>query len=340
MSRLTEYTFRAAAVGLTLISVTAGFEFYHALFGIATAMLCCIVFEALRLACLWSLVAHGWSVKALAIPIYGLVTITCVFASLTSFQAGIIKRHAEEMNPFESEIARRIALIKRTYATEKTREIEDLDQQLDRCNRGLALNPDSKFWRNRAEQLTNKRDRLGQERDLFLHTTPAQDKAAWIERNAAMLDLELEPLDSSPHGSKTTTAAIQELWNVTELRAKKIVSILIVISVEAGIVLLSLLAGAPKRENRNNPETQLNNQNGNLELLKTLRTRFGQADIQGFLKRAAEIWGAHERLPYTRELGKKQREFRKFFADREAGEQELLALIKQCDAEREDSRQQ
>lgn len=329
MSRLTEYTFRVAAVGLTLISVTAGFEFYHALFGIATAVLCCLVFEALRLACLWSLVAHGWSVKALAIPIYGLVTITCVFASLTSFQAGIIKRHAEEMKPLESEIARRIALIKRTYAAEKTREIEELDQQLDRCNRGLALNPDSKYWRNRAEQLTNKRDRLGQERDLFLQTTQPQDNATWIERNAAMLDLELEPLDSSPHGSRTTTAAIQELWNVTELRAKKIVSILIVISVEAGIVLLSLLAGGPAKENRSIAKTQMGDQYEHLATLNTLRTRFEQPDIQGFLKRAAEIWEAQGRLPYSRELGKKQREVRKFFADRAAGEQELLALVKQ-----------
>ena len=47
-----EYVLMTAVVGLSIISVSAGYDFYDTLFGKNTAILCCTIFEMIRLACL------------------------------------------------------------------------------------------------------------------------------------------------------------------------------------------------------------------------------------------------------------------------------------------------
>ena len=95
-------------IGLTLISLMAGFNFYQTLFGLSTAIICSIVFESLRLGCLWGIALPGWSSKGVALPLYVIVAGSCSFAAITQFHAEIIEQYARERKPYEQEITRRV----------------------------------------------------------------------------------------------------------------------------------------------------------------------------------------------------------------------------------------
>lgn len=317
MDRVRQYLMPFAVVGLTLISVTAGFRFYHTLFGLTTAILCCVVFETLRLACLWSLVVSGWFAKVLAIPIYAIVTLTCAFVAITSFHAEIIESHTEATKIMEQELAKRIDLVKRAYAQKVENDLKRLDEKIDQCNLKLAMRPNSGYWHNRLEQVHNERAAMMTTRENFFNTVPAENKKEWIDYQAAVLGLTLAPLSVSLHGSPAFTTAIQELWGITEIAAKKIVSIIIVTTSECGIILLSLLAKAKMS----------NDEKSNRTVLAELRKRHDDTEIKAFLEKCKASLDKNGRLPLSRHLGKKQREMRRAIIECRLSGDEVLRLF-------------
>lgn len=319
MSKAREYIILAAVLGLTVISVGAGFSFYKALFDETTAIICCIIFETLRLTCLWSLAVYGWIRRIVAIPVYILVALTCAFASIASFHARILESHAEALKPAQTEISRKIELTKRAYVKMVMVDLKALDEKIDQCNRNLAWNPQSAYWKNRLEQLTIRRQEIVAARDRFLNQIPTENKEAWISQNASLLGLELEPTSSTPHGSAAMTKAIQELWNVSEVAAKKVVSTIIVVTVECGIILLSLFA---KKNGRSKGKDKQ-------RILAILRERFADDEIRAFLERSADYFKKRGRLPLSRELGKRQREIRKTISDGSFGRGEIRQLFEE-----------
>lgn len=319
MTRNKEKLILLGVIGLSLISVTAGFNFYHTLFGMAIAILCTLIFETLRVACLWSLVVEGWLLgKIIAVPIYSLTAITCAFAAITSFHAEIIASHATAMKPVEEEIGRRIELVKRAYVTTIGEEIGRLDERIDQCKRKLALNPESHYWKNRLIQLDGERQLMIANRDSFLSVIPQQGREAWLSSQAALLGLEFEPLPQPAHGSIAFSQAIQELWGISELAGKKAVSIIIVLTTELGIVLLSLLA-----------QGRVIMADSRQKLLKELRKKFEDTEIRAFVAKCAESLEKKQRLPYMRELGKHQREVRRHIIRNGSTEQEIMELVLQ-----------
>ncbi|MCI0565235.1 MAG: hypothetical protein MN733_42765, partial [Nitrososphaera sp.] len=313
------YLLMFAVIGLTLISVTAGFSFYHTLFGLTTAILCCVVFETLRLACLWSLVNSRWLAKVLAIPVYTMTTLTCAFVAITSFHADIIESHTKATKSIEREIAKRIDLVRCAYVQKVEDDLNRLDERIDQCNRKLALYPTSSYWHNRLIQLQNEREAKVVERDHFLETIPTDKRKEWIEYQAAILRLTLEPLSVSLTGSPAFTTAINELWGITEVGGKKIVSIIIVTTSECGIILLSLLVKGSRAIEEN--DSQL--------ILTALRKRFDDDEIKGFLKKCKLSFSKDGRLPLSRQLGKKQREMRRVVIESVSSEDEVNELIQE-----------
>lgn len=304
-------------IGLSLISVTAGFNFYHTLFGIAIAILCTMIFETLRVACLWSLVVEGWLLgKIIAIPIYTLTAITCAFAAITSFHAEIIASHSAAMKPVEDEIGKRIELVKRVYVTTIAKEIGRLDERIDLCKRKLALNSESHYWKNRLIQLDGERQLVIANRDSFLSVIPQRGREAWLSSQAALLGLKFERLPQPAHGSIAFSQAIQELWGISEVAGKKVVSIVIVLTTEFGIVLLSLLA-----------QSHVSLIDSKEKLLKELRKRFEDAEIRGFIAKCAESLEKKQRLPYARELSKLHREVRRHIIRNRSTEREIMELV-------------
>lgn len=210
-----------------------------------------------------------------------------------------------ELKPLENEIAKRIDIIKRTYAKKIDVELKTIDEKIDLCNRKLAWNLASNYWKNRLSQFIMESQEIMTERDTFLTEVPTENREVWLTRHASWLGIELEPLPVKLHGSTATTKAVQELWGVTDLRAKKIVSIIIVITVECGILLMSLLAKGKKQN------LKLNNH----KILDILKSNFDDSEIERFLDKSLIIFKKHGRLPLSSELGKRQREIRKIIID-------------------------
>lgn len=308
----------AAIIGLTLISVSAGFRFYYYLFGLTTAILCCVIFETLRLGCLWSLVAMGWLSKAVAIPVYGLVTVTCGFVAIASFHAEIIESHTDALKSVEREISKRVEMVRQEYAKHFQTEIHRLDERIDQCKQKLAWNPSSRYWQNRLEQVTSARAALMAQRDSLLSTMPASKRKEWVEYHAAVLGMQFEPLPAAQHGSVAMTTAIEELWGMSEIATKKIVSILIVVTTEFGIVLLSLLI-----QHAPSPATSKLDQ-----LVEILKKRFDHEELKAFSEKCTTSLSEHGRLPASQLLGKKQREIRKLIIERNLHGDEMMQLFR------------
>ncbi len=317
MSKVQKHILLLVVIGLSLISITAGFEFYKSLFDLTIAILCCLIFEIIRLGCLWSFVILNWFNKVITIPIYIFVSLTCALAAITSFHSNIIERQTQELKPLENELTRRIEIIKRKYAKDVTMELKSIKDKIDLCQRKLAWNPNSSYWKNRLSQLTMHSDIVQAKCDSFLYEQPIQNKEAWISRNTSLLAIELEPLPSSMQGSTSITTAIQELWGIKEMRAKKIISIIIVITVECGILLLSLLAKG-NVQNRNS---------NNHKILDLLRIKFEDTEIRRFLKRCQESYIKFGRPPLTRELGKKQRQIKKMIINENDDKDQIKILL-------------
>ena len=275
-----KYFLLFSVIGLTFISLSAGFDFYLKLFGLEIALLCCVVFEILRLGCLWSIVFREWILKFVAIPLYLLVSSACIFAAITSFHAKIIENHTTITKPYDQEVSRRIETIKRTYAQQIGNDLVKLDDKIDVCNRKIAWNPNSKYWKNRLAQLIASKQISISQRDSVLNLVPSANKERWISYFAAKLELKFEPLPSTTYGSKAVTFSIQELWGVTELRAKKIVAIIIIMITECGIILLSLLVNDKKVDQRSVSNSIISKLSGKNILINTLQDKFSDEEIQ------------------------------------------------------------
>lgn len=327
MTSYRKYVLFVFVIGLTLISLTAGFNFYRSLFGMTTAVLCCAVFETLRLGCLWSLIAQEWLARLVAIPIYVIVAFACSFAAVTNFHAEIIENHNKQMIPIEQEIARRIDLIKRAYATKVEDDLSQLKDKIDVCNRKLAWSPDSKYWQNRLDQLNKERDHIIAVRDSFLLVAPTDHRELWISSQAAKLGLEFEPLPTTLQNPKAVTMAIQELWGVAELEAKKIVSVIIIVTTECGIILLSLLAKGTKERSVAPRKKVERKASGHHQALPSFQEKFDEDEIRKFIEKSKDTLKQHGRLPYARELSRKQRAIRKFIVESKNGESEVNELF-------------
>lgn len=315
MTNIKKYVLMGVVVGLTLISLFAGFHFYRSLFDIKVAVLCCVLFEIIRLGCLWSFVILNWLNKLITIPLYIFVSLICALAAITSFHSSIIERQKQDQKPLEEELSRRINIIKHEYAKRISNELIILNEKIDICQRKLALNPDAVYWKNRLSQRTTERQQLQEERDRFLSEQITDQKEEWISRNASILSIEFEPLSSSIGGSTHTTKAIEQLWGISEIRTKKIVSIIIVLTVEFGILLLSLLA------KENVPKIKAIIENSNIQILKE---KFEDHEINRFLSRCQDFLTQYNRLPFSRELGKKQREMLKLVSQSDGYRLDLI----------------
>jgi hypothetical protein len=320
MSSANIHVLRGAVIGLTLVSVSAGFEFYHNLFGLATAILCCVIFETIRLGCLWAWLFSGRARQLIALPIYLMVAFTCATAGITSFHARIIERQSEKLEPLEQAMAERIRLIQRTYALKVADKLRAVEEKIDFSRRKLAWNPKSSYWNNRLAQLIAQRLETVTERDRFLSATPEENREQWIARNASMLDLDLKPIDSALHCATAYTKAIQELWRVSELQAKNTVSIIIVICVECGIVMLSLLARPGPNKKQTIPANRL---------LRELLGRFNKVQIRKFVEKSEVSLREQGRLPLTKELSQKQREIKRALLTADPAGTELQELARQ-----------
>ncbi|MCA9731893.1 MAG: hypothetical protein H6696_05600 [Deferribacteres bacterium] len=320
-----KYILAIVVVGLTMISIDAGFSLYMSLLGIGMALLISIIFEIFRLVCLYALVNNQLLSRMFSVPLYVLIASVCALAAITSLHTKITSAENTIQYPLEMEQNRRIALIKQVYVQKATKQINEIDKKIDVCKRKLAWNEHAGYWQRRLEQLENEKRMILDVQDRFLKSTPLIERDKWIAEYAAKLNLTFKPLEQMDGGSSAVTSTIHQMWGITTLQAKKIVSSLVVLVTEIGIVVLSLiLKGNVVRRARvvvkktekqviPNRKTTSKFQMSQSEY-KELSGQFSEAEIVTFVAANNDVLQKHGRLPYARELSKRQREIRKSIA--------------------------
>jgi hypothetical protein len=265
----------------------------------------------------------GWKSRIAVLPLYILIAGTCFLAAITSFQARIIESQEKAMRPINDVRNNNLIRIKSAIASQNSKQLDELDSKIDVCQRKLAWNPQSHYWQNRFGQLTTLRQRLVASRDSLLSILPQDVNDEWLATQAAMFDVTLQSLPAQAGSAVATTQAIRELWGVSEMQAKRIISLVIAVSVECAIVLLSLLSiGDRKVAPKKKPQSG--------GLLQRLRQEYSDTHIRQFLEKNQASLATHGRPPLVSELGRAQRKMRQVMRGSKLNEaviQEILEKI-------------
>ncbi len=225
------------AAGFTLISAWNGFTFYKVLFGISMAILISSTFEVTRLACLFSFMRTGKRITTLAAATYLIVASVCAFAAINSFTYEVIKREQSGRDQYRGQIHN----IKQAYSQSVAEKITQVAREITHVQKVLASYPDSATWKRRLATAVAERGQLVAQRDKFLNEEP-DNPQQWIKANSALLGMKLEEQSRDRQEMNAVTRALKELWGLEKATAQKIMGIIITVTVELSILLLSFLA--------------------------------------------------------------------------------------------------
>jgi hypothetical protein len=242
ISRSSRVTLTLLAAGFTLISAYNGFTFYKVLFGLSMAVLITVTFEITRLACLFSFVRTGKRIGTLAAATYMIVASVCAFAAINSFTYDVILRDRASQTQYREQIH----MIKKAYSRKIEEKITALDRDIRYIEKMMAKYHGRLYWERRLSQTVMNRDKLITQRDEFLNAIP-ENPEQWIKAKSAMLGLELENPSLDSEEMISVTQALKELWGLEKATAQKIMGIVVTITVELSILLLSFLANAGKK---------------------------------------------------------------------------------------------
>lgn len=242
ISRASRVTLTFLAAGFTLISAYNGFTFYKVLFGLSMAVLITVTFEITRLACLFSFVRTGKKIGTLAVATYMTVASVCAFAAINSFTYDVILRDRASQTQYREQIH----MIKKAYSRKIEEKITALEGDITYIEKMMAKYRGRLYWERRLSQTVMNRDKLITQRDEFLNAIP-ENPEQWIKAKSAMLGLELENPSLDSEEMISVTQALKELWGLEKATAQKIMGIVVTITVELSILLLSFLANAGKK---------------------------------------------------------------------------------------------
>ena len=237
-SRMQRALLTCLAAGFTLISAYNGFTFYKVIFGLSMAILISATFEVARFACLFSFKRNETKIGALSILTYIVVASVCAFAAINSFTYEVILRERAGRDIYRDQAHR----IKQAYTRSVAEKITDVAKEITHVEKILSSYPNSSTWKRRLATALAKRDRLVADRDKFLDQEP-ENPEHWIKANSALLGMKLEGKSRESEEMISVTKAIKELWGLEKSAAQKIMGIIITLTVELCIILLSFLAG-------------------------------------------------------------------------------------------------
>lgn len=238
-----------AVTGLTIIRLHAGFDFYTALFGTVTAILCSAIFETISLGCIWSFVYSRARKIMVILPLYLVIAVMAAGAGAVSFHARIIDSVGESRRPVEAELGDRISQVKSSYAVYYSDKIRQVEEKINTGRARLASDPESPYWINRVQQRILEKGDLVVERNQKLDEMP-KDKERWVSQNAAVVGLTFDVLSEEIGDASSMTRAIEELFHVGSIVAKKAVAMAIVSIIEFGILLLAFISREEKEEDQ------------------------------------------------------------------------------------------
>jgi len=284
---------------LTLLSLQAGFAFYEAIYGMTVAILASFTFETLRLATLFAwLRGHG---RWLSFSLYVAVACVCAFAAVASFHSSIIENYEKAMAADLQRQKAEVEKIREAIAGERKDRLSEAAKQIEICERRVAQYPESGYWLRRLDQANASFERAKAIYDSLLACKP-DNIEEWIAKESAKFGIARE--SGAQHGKAwSTTKAIRDLWGLDEIEAKKLAAVIIVLGIELGILMLSLLARPAKAAPLNGK-------------FAPLIREFGREDVLEFLTEAKKHYENTGTLPPARALSRKQRAIRKSMIDK------------------------
>jgi hypothetical protein len=237
-SRMQRVLLTCLAAGFTLISAYNGFTFYKVIFGLSMAILIGTTFEVARFACLFSFKRKEKKIGALSIVTYIIVASVCAFAAINSFTYEVILRERAGRDIYRDQAHH----IKQAYTRSMAEKITGVAKEITHIEKILSSYPKSATWKRRLAMAVAKHDHLVADRDKFLNQEP-ENLEQWIKTNSALFGMKLEGKSRESEEMISVTKAIKELWGLEKPAAQKIMGIIITVTVELCIILLSFLAG-------------------------------------------------------------------------------------------------
>ena len=294
-----QINFLILSILLSLLSLQAGFAFYEAIYGMAVAILASFTFETLRLATLFAwLRGHG---RWLSFSLYVAVACVCAFAAVASFHSSIIENYEKAMAADLQRQQSEVEKIREAIAGERKDRLSEAAKQIEICERKVAQYPESGYWPRRLEQANASFERAKAIYDSLLAYKP-NDIEEWIAKESAKYAIPRE--SGAEHGKAwSTTKAIRDLWGLDEVEAKKAAAIIIVLGIEFGILMLSLLARPAKAAPLNGKYA-------------SLIREFGKDDVLEFIEYARKHYEKTGKLPPASALSRKQRMIRRMMKEK------------------------
>jgi len=283
----TRLSFALLSLAFTFISAWNGFHFYLITFGLSLAILITATFEIARFTCLFRFIQSGKKTGILAVSLYLITASVCAFASINSFNAGVIRKNQSN----DRTIQKQIFQIKESYAQKMAKEIEKISQDAHYLGNMTIKYPGNGYWQRRLAQTIAQKDNLITERDRFLAINPP-DPQQWITMQAAILGLKLGDLSEKNEDVAAVNMALKELWGLDQVKAQKIIGIGVTATVELSILLLAMLATRSKR-----PENAVEDTLDITELLDRSAGGQGEEVIENFIKASQESLRKTGKLP-------------------------------------------
>ncbi|OVE79130.1 hypothetical protein BVY01_03405 [bacterium I07] len=306
-------------LSLTALSVKAQYHFWNGLFGAETAVIASTVFEVLRLASLYALLRWDGYKRVIGITYYLGIALFCGSVAITSWYSEIIEIHSAQNAFLSKEYQYRIEKIKAAFAETMAQKITRVERDLNNVEEKLAMNPKSRYWSNREKQLSQTRSDLSNQMESFLSETPSAP-VKWIEKNAARLNLILDPVESKRTEYNAIETAVRSTWHLSTEEAQKFVAMFFVIVVELGIIFLAFMTETGKPDHY--PVT-----NGH-SIMTYLEERYNKEDIEMFFKFFAEPMIKHGDLPKASDLTPRLRPIRKAITEYGFQSQEMTDLCR------------
>jgi hypothetical protein len=303
--------FTGLAIGFTMISVYSQFKFYKILFGLVTAVLISAVLEITRIASLFKFL-HTKSTKTAATITMGAYILTAgvsAWGAINSFTTEVIQKEME--NRFEE--TEQMHLIKTAYSRKIAGKLAEIKREISRLQTATAKYPKSKYWQNRMSQQVTARHDLITRREAFLNEQlKSEDTEKWIQANAAKLGLKIERPSRAKKSLKSVALALKELWGIEAGTAKKIIGIVITLTVEAGILILAFLGVAERKTERVTDVTGVT---------EKVTPQFDDEHVAKFIEASREHFKETGELLPMRKLTSNLRPIRKFFEGLDQEEQ-------------------
>lgn len=298
--------FFTLSIALTFISLNAGFYFYSAMFGLTVAIVASFTFESLRIATIYGAIRKGKVNRAVGIILYTATACVCAFAAIASFHARIIENYRKDTMETTVRQKKEIEAIKLAQGSARQKMLEKIDSEYSRCMRQHAINPGSVYWARRLEQVKGEEKEVKASYDSILAFIPTENIEEWIEQESAKQHINRTEKVDSFGKSWATSEAVSQVWKLSGLTAKKVASIIIVLSVELGILMLALLARNPADE----AGTETNGR------LKPIIRKFGEDAVYNFIAASRDHYSETGKLPMARDLSRRNREIRKHIVDK------------------------